>query len=81
LLDANRHLRVSEEGNMSVWQRSVPTIVLPLVIGLIVLVPMIRDSRLGTLHPVDVAKLVSVGMCFGVALTAIVFWLRTSGSR
>jgi hypothetical protein len=51
-------------------------IVAPLVVGLIGFFTLMQRPRFADIHTVDVVQLLASGMCFGVALTALVFWLR-----
>ena len=51
-------------------------IVAPLVVGLIGFFTLLQRPRFADIHTVDVVQLLASGMCFGVALAALVFWLR-----
>jgi len=51
-------------------------IVAPLVVGLIGFFALMQRPRFADIHTVDVIQLLASGMCFGVALAALVFWLR-----
>ena len=51
-------------------------IVAPLVVGLFGLFTLMQRPRFAAIHTVDVIQLLASGMCFGVALAALVFWLR-----
>ena len=51
-------------------------IVAPLVVGLIGFYTLMQRPRFADIHTVDVVQLLASGMCFGVALAALVFWLR-----
>ena len=55
---------------------SKKTVFIPLVIGLIGLMPLMRNPRFETYHTVDVVQLLASGMCFGVALAALLVKLR-----
>ncbi len=58
-------------------RRSVASaIVLPLIIGLIGLINMTHRQRFADFHTVDVLQLLASGMCFGVALAALLVWIR-----
>jgi formate/nitrite transporter FocA (FNT family) len=48
----------------------------PLVIGLIGLTELMHRPRFASIHAVDVLQLLASGMCFGVALVALVMLLR-----
>jgi len=51
-------------------------IVAPLVVGFIGFFTLMQRPRFADIHTVDVVQLLASGMCFGVALAALVFWLR-----
>jgi hypothetical protein len=51
-------------------------IVAPLVVGLIGFFTLLQRPRFADIHTVDVVQLLASGMCFGVALAFLVFWLR-----
>jgi hypothetical protein len=51
-------------------------IVAPLVVGFIGFFTLMQRPRFADIHTVDVIQLLASGMCFGVALAALVFWLR-----
>jgi hypothetical protein len=51
-------------------------VAVPILIGLIGLMPVLRNPRFEMYHAVDVLQLLASGMCFGVALSAIVGLLR-----
>ena len=55
-------------------------VVMPLLLGLIALAGLMRNPRLHTFRTVDVLQLLGTGMCFGVALTAAMFWLVSRSS-
>jgi hypothetical protein len=44
----------------------------PLIVGFIGLVNLMQRPRFASYHNVDVIQLLASGMCFGVALTALV---------
>jgi hypothetical protein len=52
-------------------------IVVPLVIGMIGLANLTQRPRFASFHNVDVLQLLASGMCFGVALAALLVLLRT----
>jgi hypothetical protein len=54
----------------------VSAIVVPLIIGLIGFSSLTRSPRFATYHSVDVLQLLATGMCFGVALSALIVWIR-----
>ncbi len=67
-------------GKMKNRRRFIPPFVLaPLFVGLIGLFELVRKPRFETFHTVDVLQLLASGMCFGVALAALIAILR--GSR
>jgi len=67
-------------GKMKNRRRLIPPFVLaPLFVGLIGLFELVRKPRFETFHTVDVLQLLASGMCFGVALAALIAILR--GSR
>jgi hypothetical protein len=51
-------------------------IVIPLIVGIIGLTNMMHNPRFDTFHSVDVLQLIASGMCFGVALSALIALLR-----
>ncbi|HEV2178005.1 MAG TPA: hypothetical protein VGW33_12530 [Terriglobia bacterium] len=54
-------------------------ILVPLVVGFIGLAVLMRNPRFEGFHTVDVLQLLASGMCFGVALAALLLMLQ--GSR
>ncbi len=52
-------------------RRSLPSIVVLIVVGLIGVFSLMGRPRFQTYHTVDVLQLIASGMCFGVALTRI----------
>jgi hypothetical protein len=61
---------------MSNRRRLIPGAFVPLFIGLIGFFNVARHPRFETIHTVDVLQLVASGMCFGVALVAIIAFFR-----
>jgi hypothetical protein len=61
---------------MSRNRMTVPSIVAPLIIGMIGLFSLTRNPRFQSFHTVDVLQLIASGMCFGVALAALLMLLR-----
>ena len=51
-------------------------ILVPLFIGLVGLMNLVHQPRFETFRNVDVLQLLASGMCFGVALSALVALLR-----
>jgi len=51
-------------------------IVVPLIVGSIGLMNLMHRPRFATFHNVDVLQLLASGMCFGVALAALLALLR-----
>ena len=51
-------------------------IVVPLIIGIVGLVTLMEKPRFAAFHSVDVLQLVGSGMCFGVALAALIALIR-----
>ena len=51
-------------------------IVIPLIVGLIGLLNLMHRPRFASFHSVDVLQLIASGMCFGVALFALLTLLR-----
>ena len=64
---------------MSKGRGLVPGAFVPLIIGLIGLFNVVRQPRFETIHTVDVLQMIASGMCFGVALVAVIAFFR--GSR
>ncbi len=56
--------------------RSKKAFFIPFLVGWMGLMPLIRNPRFETFHAVDVLQLLASGMCFGVALTALLMKLR-----
>jgi hypothetical protein len=52
----------------------------PLLIGIIALYNVVRQPRFEAIHTVDVLQMVGSGMCFGVALLAVIVSFRGSGN-
>jgi hypothetical protein len=57
----------------------VPSAFVPLIVGLIGLFNVVRQPRFEAIHTVDFVQMVASGMCFGVALVAVIAFFR--GSR
>ena len=51
-------------------------VLVPLVVGIIGLMNLMQRPRFAGFHNVDVLQLLASGMCFGVALSAILALLR-----
>jgi len=54
----------------------VSSVVVPVFIGLIGLSNIVSKPRFETFHTVDVVQLIASGMCFGVALVALIMFFR-----
>jgi hypothetical protein len=62
---------------MPARRRSVATaILLPLIVGLIGFINLTHHPRFAAFHAVDVLQLLATGMCFGVALSALIVLIR-----
>jgi len=48
----------------------------PLVIGLFGVFDLTQRPRFANFHSVDVIQLIASGMCFGIALTALIEFVR-----
>jgi len=58
-------------------KRLVPaTIFVPIMVGLIGVFMVSRNQRFELFHTVDILQLLASGMCFGVALTSIVLFIK-----
>ena len=55
----------------------VSAIVVPLIIGLIGFFNLTQRPRFASFHSVDVLQLLASGMCFGVALSALIALIRS----
>ncbi len=55
----------------------VSAIFVPLFIGCIGFFNLTQRPRFAAYHNVDVLQLLATGMCFGVALAAVIVWLRS----
>jgi hypothetical protein len=53
----------------------------PLLIGSFAVFDLTQKSRFASFHTVDVVQLVASGMCFGIALTALIEFLRKPQSH
>jgi len=51
-------------------------IVVPLIVGVIGLMNLMRQPRFESFHNVDVLQLLASGLCFGIALAALFALLR-----
>ena len=60
-------------------RRRVAPIWVPLLFGLLSLFSMMSRPRFATFHGSDVVQLLGTGMCFGVALASLIFFLRSRG--
>jgi hypothetical protein len=48
----------------------------PLIIGIFGVVDLTHKPRFASFHSVDVVQLIASGMCFGIALTALIEFIR-----
>jgi hypothetical protein len=48
----------------------------PLLIGFLAVFDLTQKPRFASFHIVDVVQLIASGMCFGIALTAVIEFLR-----
>jgi hypothetical protein len=55
----------------------LPAIFLPLVIGFVGLTHLMEQPRFQSFHNVDILQLIGSGMCFGVALFALLMLIRS----
>jgi len=46
------------------------------LVGVIAIINVVRNPRFATIHTVDVVQLVAAGMCFGLALMALLGKLK-----
>ena len=56
--------------------KSRKAIAIPVFIGLIGLMPLMRNPRFEMFHTVDVLQLLASGMCFGVGLAGLIAILK-----
>lgn len=62
---------------MSNRYRHVATgVFVPLFIGLVGFFDLTQRPRFASIHAVDVVQLLACGMCFGIALTGLIEFLR-----
>lgn len=54
----------------------VSAIFVPIIIGCVGLTHLMQQPRFQSFHNVDVLQLIASGMCFGVALSAILVLIR-----
>lgn len=57
-------------------KRVLPLIVMPIIIGAVGLLTLTQRERFAAFHTVDVLQLLASGMCFGIALAALLSFLR-----
>ena len=55
----------------------LPAVIVPLIIGLAGMAHLMSQPRFAAIRSVDVVQLTGSGMCFGVALVALIALLRT----
>jgi hypothetical protein len=58
-------------------RRRLAPVWVPLLFGLLSLSSMMTRPRFATFHGSDVVQLIGTGMCFGVALASLIFFLRS----
>lgn len=56
---------------------SYQPLVVPLIVGSIGFINLAQRPRFASYHNVDVLQLLATGMCFGVALSALIVWIRS----
>jgi hypothetical protein len=54
----------------------VSAVVLPIIIGCVGLTHLMSQPRFQSFHNVDILQLIASGMCFGVALFALILLIR-----
>ena len=54
----------------------LPAILMPLIVGMAGLVHMMDQPRFAAIRTVAVVQLTGSGMCFGVALAAVIVFFR-----
>jgi hypothetical protein len=57
-------------------KRLLPAVVMPFLIGMIGFFNLTRRPRFELFHTVDVLQLLATGMCFGIALAALLMIWR-----
>lgn len=67
---------VNTEARMFSRKSLTSAIAVPLIIGLIGLMNLMRQPQFASFRNVDVVQLLGSGMCFGVALVALFALLR-----
>jgi hypothetical protein len=55
----------------------ISAVMVPLVVGVVGMAHLMSQPRFATFRSVDVVQLTGSGMCFGVALFALIVLLRT----
>jgi hypothetical protein len=68
------------EGFMSERRRLIRIVVILAVFGTGNLFSMLGKPSFATIRPVDAVQLIGTGMCFGVAIVALVLFLRSPRS-
>jgi hypothetical protein len=48
----------------------------PLLLGLMILASAVSRPRMAEVHGSDIVQLIASGMCFGVALTTLIMFIR-----
>ena len=61
---------------MRIYRSLTAAVAFPLIIGFIGLTQLMQRPRFASYHTVDVVQLLASGMCFGVALAALLVMLR-----
>jgi hypothetical protein len=52
-------------------------VIIPLIVGLAGMARLMSQPGFAAIRAVDVVQLTGSGMCFGVALSALIAWFRT----
>jgi uncharacterized membrane protein len=68
--------QLSKEKSMLNRKSLTSAVVVPLIVGLIGLMNLMHQPRFASFHNVDVLQLLASGMCFGIALAALLALLR-----
>jgi hypothetical protein len=73
---------VIEEAAMSSRHTHLATgAFVPLLIGSFAVFDLTQKPRFANFHTVDIVQLIASGMCFGIALTALIEFLRKPRSQ
>ena len=69
-------IQLCQEPSMMRRKSLISAVFLPLVGGLVGLMTVMNRPRFASFHNVDALELVASGLCFGVALAALIALLR-----